>query len=70
MGKQLSEYKAKVIEIAVQLSQKNSSNIFYSADSLTEKLKGKLEPTGDAERDVANCLYIIGEMIRDAGRGY
>ena len=70
MGKQLAEYKSKIIALAVELAKKDGVNIYYSSESLATKLRGKLEITGNPDKDLSNSLELIKEMVKDLNRSY
>ena len=69
MPKGLIEYKTKLIALAIQESQKEGLNTYYSHDKLSDKIRGKVEFTGDIQLDLNNAILLIKEIVGDLNRG-
>ena len=70
MGKQLFEYKNKIISVGIQIANKDGLSLPGSEDLTSQKIRDKFEVTGNPEKDVETILNIIKELLEESKRSY
>lgn len=62
MGKNLNEYKAKIISVAID-NYRGSLNI--ARDDLNTKIRGAVEFTGDLDKDFSAVMAFLTKLVSE-----
>lgn len=63
MGKNLGPYKAKLIEIAMQIAAKQYNLMGFTQDGLAAMVRASVEFTGFPDRDIALVLKAVENTV-------